>query len=161
MPINVPQSVFDKYYDVIDSTFTIFGVTCKLVYIETVEEISTSYDNFPTHNSISAHRRGPGVPAFVRENTVLREVEKTEEIKLKVYWDSRAWVKVGNDIVIPDNSIQTIAYMTDLPKILRAKELIVHKDIESYGDIRFKKTGEHYPMGLKQTRYVACFWERT
>jgi hypothetical protein len=51
--------------------------------------------------------------------------------------------------------------MTDLPKILRAKELIVHKDIESYGDIRFKKTGEHYPMGLKQTRYVACFWERT
>jgi|TARA_R110002110_G_scaffold16785_18_gene72263 hypothetical protein len=161
MPINVPQSVFDKYYDVIDSTFTIFGVTCKLVYIETVEEISTSYDNFPTHNSISAHRRGPGVPAFVRETTVLREVEKTEEIKLKVYWDSRAWVKVGNDIVIPDNSIQTIAYMTDLPKILRAKELIVHKDIESYGDIRFKKTGEHYPMGLKQTRYVACFWERT
>jgi hypothetical protein len=161
MPINVPQSVFDKYYDVIDSTFTIFGVTCKLVYIETVEEISTSYDNFPTHNSISAHRRGPGVPAFVRETTVLREVEKTEEIKLKVYWDSRAWVKVGDDIVIPDNSIQTIAYMTDLPKILRAKELIVHKDIESYGDIRFKKTGEHYPMGLKQTRYVACFWERT
>ena len=72
MPINVPQSVFDKYYDVIDSTFTIFGVTCKLVYIETVEEISTSYDNFPTHNSISAHRRGPGVPAFVRETTVLR-----------------------------------------------------------------------------------------
>jgi|TARA_R110000765_G_scaffold211102_1_gene316208 hypothetical protein len=161
MPINVPQSVFDKYYDVIDSTFTIFGVTCKLVYIETVEEISTSYDNFPTHNSISAHRRGPGVPAFVRETTVLREVEKTEEIKLKVYWDSRAWVKVGSNIVIPDNSIQTISYMTDLPKILRAKELIVHKDIESYGDIRFKKTGEHYPMGLKQTRYVACFWERT
>ena len=161
MPINVPQSVFDKYYDVIDSTFTIFGVTCKLVYIETVEEISTSYDNFPTHNSISAHRRGPGVPAFVRETTALREVEKTEEIKLKVYWDSRAWVKVGSNIVIPDNSIQTISYMTDLPKILRAKELIVHKDIESYGDIRFKKTGEHYPMGLKQTRYVACFWERT
>ena len=50
--------------------------------------------------------------------------------------------------------------MTDLPKILRAKELIVHKDIEDYGEIRFKRTGEYYPMGLKQNRYVACFWER-
>ncbi len=48
----------------------------------------------------------------------------------------------------------------DLPKILRAKELIVHKDIEDYGEIRFKRAGEYYPMGLKQNRYVACFWER-
>ena len=110
MPINVPQSVFDKYYDVIDSTFTIFGVTCKLVYIETVEEISTSYDNLPTHNSISAHRRGGGNPAYRREEVVLKEVEKTEDIKLKVYWDNRAWIKVSNDIVVPDNSIQTISY---------------------------------------------------
>ena len=160
MPINVPQSVFDKYYDVIDSTYTIFGVTCKLVYIETVEEISTSYDNFPTHNSINAHRRGGGNPAYRREEVVLKEVEKTEDIKLKVYWDNRAWIKVSNDIVVPDNSIQTISYMTDLPKILRAKELIVHKDIEDYGEIRFKRAGEYYPMGLKKNRYVACFWER-
>ena len=91
---------------------------------------------------------------------VLKEVEKTEDIKLKVYWDNRAWIKVSNDIVVPDNSIQTISYMTDLPKILRAKELIVHKDIEDYGEIRFKRAGEYYPMGLKQNRYVACFWER-
>ena len=74
MPINVPQSVFDKYFDVIDSTFNIFGVRCQLVYIEKVEEISVSYDNYPTHNSISAHRRGPGVPAFRLEDTVIREV---------------------------------------------------------------------------------------
>lgn len=34
MPVNIPQSVFDKYFDVIDSTFDIFGVTCQLVSIE-------------------------------------------------------------------------------------------------------------------------------
>ena len=39
MPITIPQSVFDKYYDVVDSTFNIFGVTCQLVYIEKVEVI--------------------------------------------------------------------------------------------------------------------------
>jgi hypothetical protein len=160
MPINVPQSVFDKYFDVIDSTFTIFGITCQLVYVEKVEEISSSFDNFPTINSISAHRRGPGAPAFSRAGSVFREVETIEDIKLKVYWDSRSWVKVSQDIVAPDNSIQTIGYMTDLPKILRAKELIVHKDIKDYGELRFKRTGEHFPVGLKQTRYFACFWER-
>ena len=161
MPVSVPQSVFDKYFDVIDSTFNIFGVTCQLVYIDKVEEISSSFDNFPTINSISAHRRGPGTPAFTREDKVYKEVEKIEDIKIKVYWDNKAWIKVGKDILVPDNSIQTIAYMTDLPKILRAKELIVHKDIKEYGEIRFKRTGEHYPMGLKQDRYFACFWERT
>lgn len=160
MAINVPQSVFDKYFEVIDSTFTIFGVTCQLVFIEKVEEISSSYDNFPTHNSISAHRRGPGVPAFRRDTTVLKEVEKTEDIKLKVYWDSRSWVKVGGDIVVPDGSIQTIGMMTDLPKVLRAKELVVHNGITDYGELKFQRTGEHIPMGLKQDRYFACFWER-
>ena len=91
----------------------------------------------------------------------INEVEKTEDITLKVYWDNRSWIKVGKDIVVPDNSIQTIGYMTDLPKILRAKELIVHKGIKDYGELRFIRSGEHYPVGLKQDRYFACFWERT
>ena len=60
MAINVPQSVFDKYFEVIDSTFNIFGVTCQLVFIEKVEVESSSFDNFPVHDSISAHRRGGG-----------------------------------------------------------------------------------------------------
>jgi hypothetical protein len=39
MAIVVPESVFDKYYEVIDSTFEIFGVTCQLISINKVEEI--------------------------------------------------------------------------------------------------------------------------
>ena len=45
MPITVPQSVFDKYFDVIDSTFNIFGVTCQLVSIEKKEVIVYNPDN--------------------------------------------------------------------------------------------------------------------
>jgi hypothetical protein len=160
MAINVPQSVFDKYFEVIDSTFTIFGVTCQLVFIEKIEEISSSFDNFPTHNSISAHRRGPGTPAFVREETVFKEVEKTEDILLKVYWDSRNWVKTSSNISVSDGSIQIIGKMVDLPKVLRAKELIVHNGITDYGELRFQRAGEHTPLGLKQDRYFSCVWER-
>ena len=159
MPINIPDSVFNKYYDVVDSTFNIFGVTCQLVYTEKYEEISTTYDNIPDNRSLNSHRRPQ--PQYRRENKVIREVEKKEDIKLKVYWDSKSWTKIGGDMVIPNGSIQTIFFATDLDKIMRAKELIVHKDISSLREIRVVKHGEPFPMGLKQDRYFGCFWERS
>ena len=158
MPVNIPESVFTKYYDVVDSTFNLFGVTCQLVYIEKVEEISNSYNNIPSNHSVNAHRRPQD--NYKRQNKVFRDVEKTEDIKIKVYWDSKSWTKTAG-IVVPENAIQTIFYATDLPKIVRAKELIVHKDIKDYKEMRFKMSGEPFPMGLRQNRYFGCFWERT
>ena len=59
MPLNIPQSVFDKYYDIIDSTFDIFGSTCQLMSIEKKEVIiKTPDNNLPDINSINDHRRG-------------------------------------------------------------------------------------------------------
>jgi hypothetical protein len=157
MPINVPESVFDKYYDVIDSTFTIFGVTCQLVFIEQIEEISNTYDNIPDNLSVNAHRKSQN--QFKRENKVFREVEKTEDIKLKVYWNDKSWIKPVGNIVVPDNAIQTIFFATDLAKINRAKEIIVHKGIkDNQSPMKFKKVGQPYPVGLRQDRYFACFW---
>ena len=158
MPVNIPESVFTKYYDVVDSTFNIFGVTCQLVYIEKVEEISNSYNNIPSNHSVNAHRRPQD--NYKRQNKVFRDVEKTEDIKIKVYWDSKSWTKTAG-IVVPENAIQTIFYATDLPKIVRAKELIVHKDIKDYKEMRFKMSGDPFPMVLRQNRYFGCFWERT
>ena len=45
--------------------------------------------------------------------------------------------------------------MTDLPKVLSAKQLLVHKDIKDYKEMRFERVGEHIPLGLKQNRYFA------
>lgn len=158
MPVSIPESVFDKYYDVVDSTFTIFGVTCQLVYVETVEEISNTYDNIPENRSVNAQRRRQGT--YKRQDKVIKQVDKTENIKLKVYWDSRSFIKPGGNIVVPDNSIQTIFFASDMGKIVRAKELIVHKDIKDKKEMRFQRAGEPFPMGLRQNRYFGCFWER-
>ena len=159
MPINVPQSVFDKYFDVIDSTFDIFGVTCQLVSIDEVVVNSNPDNNIPTINSINDHRRNGGDRN--RDGKTIRKVEILTDIKLKVYWDAKQWVNVGGDLVVPQGSIQTIGFMSDLEKILRAKELIVHKGIKNIKEMRFTRHGEHIPMGLKQDRYFACFWERS
>jgi hypothetical protein len=159
MAITIPQSVFDKYYEVIDSTFDIFGVTCQLVSIDKIEEtIKNPNNNIPDKNSINAHRiRGGDYDIGTK---TIREIETLSEIKLKVYWDPKQWIGVAGSIKVPDNSIQTIGYMTDLPRVLAAKSLIVHKDIKDYKEMKFQRSGEHIPIGLKQIRYFACFWSR-
>lgn len=159
MPITIPESVFQKYYDVIDSTITnIFGIDCDLIFVETIEEVSNTFDNIPQNKSINAHRQNTG--DYKRENKTFREVEKRETIRLKVYWDSKSWVKVGGDIVAPDTGIQTIFFATDLDKIMRAKYLAVHQTIADKREYRFVKQGEPFPMGLRQNRYFGCFWKR-
>lgn len=159
MPVFVPESVFDKYYDVIDSTFDIFGVKCQLVSINKIEELVAPADNnIPEKNSINAHRVRGG--DYERGNKIIKEVEVLTDIKLKVYWDSKQWTNVGGNIQVPDGSIQTIGFMKDLPAVLSAKALIVHKDIKQYKELRFERMGEHVPMGLRQDRYFACMWRR-
>jgi hypothetical protein len=159
MPVTIPETVFDKYFDVIDSTFTIFGVTCQLVYIDKIEEISTTNDNIPVNKSINQHRKDPS--DYIRQNRVFKEVEKREDIVLKVYWEPKDWVKLTQGIVAPENAIQTIFYATDLDKIRRAKEIIVHKDIKDLQEMRFRRSGEAFPLGLRKIRYFGCFWERS
>jgi hypothetical protein len=159
MPVYVPESVFNKYYDVIDSTFDIFGVNCQLVSINKVEEIIyTPNNNIPEKNSINAHRVRGG--DYEREQKIIKEVEILTDIKLKVYWDMKQWTNIVGNIQIPDGSIQTIGFMTDLPQVLRAKALIVHKNIKDYKELRFERFGEHTPMGLRQNRYFSCLWRR-
>lgn len=160
MPVIIPDSVFDKYFDVIDSTFDIFGVTCQLVSIDKREVIERDdNNNYPDRNTINPHRRGGGT--VNRGTKTIKEVEVLTDIKLKVYWDNRQWVRVSENIVAPEGSIQTIAFMSDLQKILNAKALIVHKEIKDKKEIRFERIGEHIPLGLKQNRYFACFWKRS
>lgn len=159
MPIRIPESVFEKYYDVIDSTITdIFGVDCELVFIEQVEVVVDPDDNYPDDRGINpGRRRNDGTR---RGNKVIREVETRETIRLKVYWDRKDWRKVTSDIVLPDTAIQTIFFDKDLERVMRANYLCVHTAIKDKIEYRFSMAGEPWPMGLRHYRYYGCFWER-
>lgn len=158
MTLNIPQSVFDKYFDIVDSTFDIFGYTCKLVNLEK-QEVLVPDNNIPNINSINDHRRsGGGLRS--RGTVITREVEVYSDIKLKVYWDSKQWVQVTDGLVAPSASIQTIGFMTDLKSVLSSQSLIIHKDLEIGAEMKFERVGGHIPLGIGQTRYFACFWKR-
>lgn len=159
MTINIPDSVFDKYFETIDYTIEIFGVKCELVSINKVEELAPNpNNNIPDKNSINAHRVRGG--DYERSNKIIREVEVLSDIKLKVYFDQKNWIGVPNNIVIPDGAIQTVGFMTDLPRVLQAKALIVHKNIKDYKELRYERVGEHIPLGFKYNRYFGCIWKR-
>lgn len=158
MPINIPDSIFDKYFDVIDSTFDIFGVPCQLVAIDR-QEVTVPDNNIPPINSINDHRRNTGGTRG-RGTVITREVEVFTDIRLKVYWDAKQWVQVTESLIAPDAAIQTIGFMKDLKSVLSATALIVQKDVEGGVEMKFERVGGHIPMGFKQDRYFACFWKR-
>lgn len=160
MSINIPQSVFDKYNEGIDYTIEAFGVTCQLVSINKVEVVDPApvNNNIPEKNSINAHRVRGG--DYERQNKIIKEVEVLIPVKLKVYADPKTWINVAGNIAVPDGTIQTVGYMSDLPKILQAKAMIVHDAIQGYKELRYQRMGEYTPTGFKLDRYFSCFWKR-
>jgi hypothetical protein len=134
MAISIPSTVFTKYKEFADAMIADFGVNCKL----------------QDRNDAAG---------FARGSKKFKTVENTEDIKLRVYWNRKDWVKVG-EIDIPDGAIQTIGYLSDFTSINKAKALIVNSDIDGYREYRFIKAAEPFPWGFKQDRYMVCFWTR-
>ena len=167
MAINIPASVFTTYNEAV----LLFTRTGTLVYPEKREQCPNCYmDTMGTRNrSISNYRSGGpypferGMPCPYCNGKGYKAVETTEDITLRIYWNRKFWVDIGIPIDIPDGSIQTISYMTDLEKINKAKYLIPNYDgIEKYDNGRYERAGSSYPQGFKQneTKYVVTFWTR-
>jgi hypothetical protein len=160
MTINIPQSVFDKYNEGIDTTIESFGVICQLVSLNKIEVIepAPANNNIPEKNSINAHRVRGG--DYERQNKIIKEVEVLTPIKLKVYYNPKSWINVAGNIQVPDGTIQTIGYLSDLDIILQAKTLIAHTSINNIKELRYQRLGEPSTFGFKQDRYFACLWGR-
>jgi hypothetical protein len=167
MAINIPSDVFKTYNEAVK----LFTRTAVLVYPEKREECPNCYmDTLSGRGrSVSLYKPGGpiqfsrGMPCPYCNGDGYKATEITENIEARIYWDKKFWVDIGIPINVPDGSIQTISYMTDLPKINKANYLIPHYDgIEKYDEMRFQKSGSSYPQGFKQneTRYVVTFWSR-
>ena len=160
MAINIPSSVFDVYNEAV----LLFTRTAKLIYPEKKDECPNCYlDTLGTRNrSVSKYKPGGpypferGMPCPYCGGKGYKAVEESD-------WDRKSWVKVAENIEIPDGAIQTISYMTDLDKINKAKYLCpIYDGIEKYDSSKFQKSGPSYPQGFKQnpTKYVVTFWNR-
>ena len=168
MAINIPSSVFDTYNEAV----LLFTRTATLVYPEKKEDCPNCIlDTMGTGNrSISMYQPGGpypferGMPCPYCGGQGYKAIESSDEITLRIYWDRKSWINVGTPIEIPNGSIQTIAFMTDLPKIEQCKFMLPKYDgIEKYDpNAKYQKAGVSFPQGFKQndTKYVVTFWTR-
>jgi hypothetical protein len=165
MAITIPAGVFDVYNEAI----LLFTRTATLVYPGKREDCpNCKMDTLGIRNkSVSIYVAGGpipferGMPCPYCNGRGYKEIETSQDITLRIYWDKKYWVDVGASIDVPDMSIQTIGYMTDLTKIERANYLIPKYDgMEKFKTQKFRRHGPSFPQGFKQnsTKYVVTFW---
>ncbi len=77
-----------------------------------------------------------------------------------IYWTTKEFVDLGLKIETPNTMAQTKGYLTDLPKIKKANEILLNSNMNPYVRWRFKKLGEAIPQGFRQNRYFIQAWER-
>lgn len=162
MTISINNSVFSKYREVVDAMISDLGVSCKLYYLEKIEEIGGDLPNLRDRPTI---RPGFGPMPHSKNSKKYKTVEKTETVTLRAYWSQADLRKVGRfvkigDIDQPDVDVFTIGHISDLPKIERAQTIQISSDLEGYKDWRFEKSGEPQPWGLGDKRYFIAFWKR-
>ena len=157
MAINIPSSVFDTYNEAV----LLFTRTATLVYPEKKEDCPNCIlDTMGTGNrSISMYQPGGpypferGMPCPYCGGQGYKAIESSDEITLRIYWDRKSWINVGTPIEIPNGSIQTIAFMTDLPKIEQCKFMLPKYDgIEKYDpNAKYQRQRFLFPKGLNKT----------
>jgi hypothetical protein len=155
----IPSSVFTKYAEFADAMLASsgFGTSCKLVYTEKIQVIDDAVPNLKQRKLMNLQNTSPD-SGFRRGDTSFKTVETEEDITLRVYWDKKDFKKFGN-IEVADGSVMTIGSYSDLPKINRAKALLINTDKTGNVEWKFVKTSEATLHGLNNN-YFMCYWGR-
>ena len=162
MALNLPSSAFTK----LNEAILLFNRTCTVVYPERRQKCENCVVNTLGGRSANFYRAGGPIPFSRGTNCPLcggegfKNIETTESVELRIYYNSRDFIDVGFTADVPNNVIQTVGYMDDYEKLTKAKELLI--DIGKHNQGRYKRISEPYNQGFKQnpTQYVVIFWER-
>ncbi len=163
--VSIPDEVFSVYEEFMDDFINDnFGVACTLIYPSRRTACANCiFDNI---GNKSANRYKHGGPMPFNFGTCplcsgkgFSEEEATDTITLRVYYNPREWIKINN-VDSSNATAQVIGFLSDMPKFLRANEIIVNAPQENYKTWKFVKMGDSLPHGFKQRRYFVCFLQR-
>jgi hypothetical protein len=165
MTITIPDGFWDKYREACD--FFIddnhIGKSCTLVYPARRIICDNCIVNTIGGTSTNSYKHG-GLAPFNFGNCPLcggngyHEEEITDSIRLRIYWRQKDWIKVSN-ISIPDADVQVIGYLSDLPNLRKANEVILVNET-THGEWRVILSGEPFLHGFGKDRYFVAFLKR-
>lgn len=169
MTFSLNSSILDVHEEICDYLLDTFAYkTCKIIYPQKNNSCPNCIQDTDTNASTGIYKTGGPVP--FTNYTICPYcgglgklyIEESETVKLRVYFNQKQFVKIDEfkSIVIDNDVIQIIGYLTDLPKLERAKELIVDTPIEGYKQYSFQPLSAPNPWGFRQNRYFIQMWKR-
>lgn len=88
----------------------------------------------------------------------------TDIVQLLVDWQPKPYQLLeaaGSLERLPAGLVHTKGFVTDMPKIIQAKYMIIDYANATYQSNRFTKYGEPTPSGnIVKARYFICLWQR-
>lgn len=152
----------------LDDLMTELGKNCTLVYPPKYAAcVNCVFD--PIGNK-SSNRWVTGGPVPFPEGSICpfcggngkRADEVTVTIKMLVRAESsQFWVKAPAGFQVPTGSIQTKGFLTDVQKVLTAREMIVQPELQTIIRYRYTLVGEPLDVGnIIQGRYFVALWQR-
>jgi hypothetical protein len=164
MTISIPASLKDKYYDIMNNLFltdNFYSRICKVYYPPL---------RVPCDNCTTAHLGGVSTNVFQHggpapfSNTDCgicggngyKEQEVTDTVRLRIYWNKKDWIKVGDSIVAANSDAQIIGKIADLSKVSQANEIILVSE-ETALEIRMKLNGTPFYHGFGKNQFFVGY----
>lgn len=169
MTFSLNTNLLDMHETICDFLLDGFNVkTCKLVYPQKMDSCQNCIIDPDTGTSTGIYKTGGPVsftnyticPVCGGEGRLYTEL--TDNINLRVYFNQKQFIQLNEfkSITIDNDTIQIIGYIKDLPKLERAKELIVDTSIEGYKSYSFQPLSAPNPWGFRHNRYFVQLWKR-
>ena len=164
--ITIPDHVLDMHEVGTDALIDGLGTECSLIYPPKITECPNCYYDPRSRRSNNIYKSG-GPKPFDNNTTCpwcggagRSTSSETEDITLRTYWSPKEWTVFAGSIVNPESVIQAIGYMTDLPKLEKAAEILLNKDVEGIRKYKCSREGEAVPWGFRKNRYFSQFLRR-
>jgi hypothetical protein len=162
MTIEIPRGLIDKYYEAADLFINsdIIGRKCTLIYPPKREQCTNCVIKPVGASSTNIYRNGGPMP-FTFGGCPLcggngyKESEVFDYIRLRIYWNRADWITKGKVLNIEDAEVMAIGFMSDLPKLLRAIEIVLITNQEPKH--RMVLTGKPHPHGFGRNRYFVAY----
>jgi hypothetical protein len=143
-------------------------VPCRLIYPETKLVICPNCEINPVTGKSSGVYKTGGPKPFTKgpcpvcQGLGKKAEEVDETVYLCVIWDYKKWLPMPFPIHTPEGYVQTLSNLTLLPKIKRAKEIVLNSNIEEYVVHRFTRDGEPNPCGccVGDETFIVTMWKR-
>jgi hypothetical protein len=157
---NIPSDIIDLHEWVSDELIDgEIGSVCTLNFPPKKEACDNCLFDSNTNSSSNIYKTGGPIP-FQKYGLCPRcqgsgylEMPKTEDVRLRVYWDKSTWKALGINVLDPDTTCVVIGYMDDLAKLEKANTILLNSNIANIRKYLCTRNGEALPHGFRRNRY--------